>query len=341
MVKWTRSTPGIGLQQPPPGALAGVRLAGDQQHPQPVAHAVDRDHGAVVQLAHLARPGLGGDLHHRRAAALDRDGDAVLAPGRHAFHARRPAVAADGEPHRAGRVRDAEVFRHHTQLDAAPDDAEARRLDQPQAPVGFAGAAGQQGVEGRVDRRGVRHVVRLPVRQGDDAGEARARHLGQRPLQRREQARALVAGLRHLDDAEFEVGQAAGARFDGPPRRLDPCRAVADARAVARSTRSSAMSGRVSRVSSTRRGFPSASSSSANTPARSHAPARAAPEGRHEDEQRHRGERGQEPRRQDRGESRCRRGIAASQRASRQARAVPKPAKQTPASAVTRRSARR
>ena len=39
---------GVGLEQVAPGALAGMRLAGDQQHAQLVAHAVDRDDGAVV-----------------------------------------------------------------------------------------------------------------------------------------------------------------------------------------------------------------------------------------------------------------------------------------------------
>ena len=38
----------VGLQQVPPGALAGIGLAGDEQHPQPVAHAVDRDDRLVV-----------------------------------------------------------------------------------------------------------------------------------------------------------------------------------------------------------------------------------------------------------------------------------------------------
>ena len=33
----------VGLQQVPPGPLARIGLAGDEQHPQPVAHAVDRD----------------------------------------------------------------------------------------------------------------------------------------------------------------------------------------------------------------------------------------------------------------------------------------------------------
>ena len=54
----------VGLQQVPPGALARIGLARDQQHPQPVAHAVDRDDGGVVAVGELAR-----DLGASRSAA--------------------------------------------------------------------------------------------------------------------------------------------------------------------------------------------------------------------------------------------------------------------------------
>ena len=39
---------GVRLQEIAPHALAGMRLAGDKQHAQLVAHAVDVDHGAVA-----------------------------------------------------------------------------------------------------------------------------------------------------------------------------------------------------------------------------------------------------------------------------------------------------
>ena len=56
MVKWTRSTAGVGLEQVAPDPLARIGLARDQQHAQPVAHAVDRDERAVV-AGQLARAG--------------------------------------------------------------------------------------------------------------------------------------------------------------------------------------------------------------------------------------------------------------------------------------------
>ena len=58
---------GVRLQQVAPDALAGVRLAGDQQHAQVLAHALGRDDHAVVG---------GGQLAGRR---LELDLDDVLA----------------------------------------------------------------------------------------------------------------------------------------------------------------------------------------------------------------------------------------------------------------------
>src|SRR5262249_55859407 len=45
---------GVGFEQVAPGALARVRLAGYQQHPQLVAHPVDRHDGTVVDGRQLA-----------------------------------------------------------------------------------------------------------------------------------------------------------------------------------------------------------------------------------------------------------------------------------------------
>ena len=54
-----------------------MRLAGDQQHAQLVAHAIDRDHGAVVHLGELAASGEGLDLDDVRPGMRDRDVDAL------------------------------------------------------------------------------------------------------------------------------------------------------------------------------------------------------------------------------------------------------------------------
>ena len=170
------------------------------------------------------------------------------------------------------------------------------------AAVGLARSAGQQRVEGRVDRGRLRRVMRLAVGEGDDAGEARARHVRQRPLQRGEQARALVAGLRHLDGAELQLRQAARARLDRLPRRLDLRRAVADAGAVAAVHQQQRDIGpglpgfldeaRVGQGEQQQREHPGAQPRAA----------RAAPEGRHQRDRRQGAEGDQQPERQDGGE---------------------------------------
>ena len=61
---------GVGFQQVAPGALAGMRLAGDQQHAQILADAVDQRDGAVVGVGQLA------------VGAVDRQLDDVAAGAR-------------------------------------------------------------------------------------------------------------------------------------------------------------------------------------------------------------------------------------------------------------------
>ena len=83
---------GVGLQEVAPGALAGMRLAGDEQHAQILADAVEDGDGAVVGVGDLAlglvdrqfddvAPGVGDDdLERHRLAdhgALGRYGLAV------------------------------------------------------------------------------------------------------------------------------------------------------------------------------------------------------------------------------------------------------------------------
>ena len=52
-----------------------MRLAGHQQHAQLVAHAVDRDHGAVVDQRQFVLERRGLDLDDVRAGMLDVDLD--------------------------------------------------------------------------------------------------------------------------------------------------------------------------------------------------------------------------------------------------------------------------
>ena len=63
---------GVGLQQVAPDALAGVRLAGDQQHAQVLAHALGGDDRAVVGGGQLARRRLELDLDDVLAGVRER-----------------------------------------------------------------------------------------------------------------------------------------------------------------------------------------------------------------------------------------------------------------------------
>ena len=72
---------GVGLEQVAPGALAGMRLAGDQQHAQLVAHAVDRDHRAVVDLVSSFVERRGFDLDDVGTGVRDRHLDVDVVAG--------------------------------------------------------------------------------------------------------------------------------------------------------------------------------------------------------------------------------------------------------------------
>ena len=133
MVKCTRSTLASDFEQVAPGALAGMRLAGHQQHAQLVAHAVDRDHGAVVDRGELALQRRGLDLDDVRAGVRDRNLRVDGVAGRDGAAVQHLAVAADRD---LGRRRPRALV-----LDAIDDglrladDAEARRRHQHDAAV--------------------------------------------------------------------------------------------------------------------------------------------------------------------------------------------------------------
>ena len=203
-----------------------MRLARHQQHAQLVAHAVDRDHRAVVDLRELAFERRGLDLDDIRARMRDRHVD--LDVGAHGdgalFH--HVAVAPHGDLRRAdlgALILDAEA----DGLRLA-DDAEARRLRQHHAAVDLVAVAGDQRMQrrGKAERRRIgRHVVHAAVGDHDGAGDAVGRHVGQRRGQCREQPRAVGLAVRRarFGDAHFQAGNALEPLDQRSPRAASVC----------------------------------------------------------------------------------------------------------------------
>ena len=140
---------GVGLQQVAPGALARMRLAGDQQHAQLLADALDRQHGAVVDRGQLARQRLDLDLDDVRAAMLDPDRRARTAC--RCGRLRRP-ISSPSRRTVTTRVAGAAAL-HHLGADrlVLADDAEARRLQELDLPVALVRMAGDQRVQRRLE----------------------------------------------------------------------------------------------------------------------------------------------------------------------------------------------
>ena len=62
---------GVGLQKIAPHALALVRLARHQKHAQFVAHAFDRNDGAIVDVGKLVRQGRDFEFDDIRPGVID------------------------------------------------------------------------------------------------------------------------------------------------------------------------------------------------------------------------------------------------------------------------------
>ena len=129
----------------------------------------------------------------------------MLAAHGHRFLNGGGAVAPDGQPGSPRWVVQAQIIHRHAQFDRAADNAKAWRLDHPQPSIHLARAAGQQKVEGRIQRRGGGHVMHLAIAEGEHPGEAGARGLGQSAFQRGEEPSALIAALGHRHHAQFEI----------------------------------------------------------------------------------------------------------------------------------------
>ena len=210
MVKWISSTDGIGLQQVAPGALARIGLAGDQQHLEPVAHAVDREHRRVVDEGQLLVGFCTSISNTVWPPCTMSSGTLCGLPMTASMLGDLLAVAADGDLCDALR-RAAEVVDLEGDVDALADQAKGRRLRDDDAAVLAGGIAGHGEMHRRGDAelaRGRRHVVHLAVGHQHEAGKALLRNVGQRLAHGVEQLGALlgmIAAALGLHHAQLEV----------------------------------------------------------------------------------------------------------------------------------------
>ena len=207
----------VGFQEIAPHALALVRLAGDEQHAQFVANALDRDDRLVVEGRQLARDRRRLELENVRARMVDRRRDPEGLSDRGADRGERLPVAAHGQRRRLARTAAVD----HAQGDrlVLADDAEARRLDELDAAVALFRMPCDEDMQRRVetqraDRGG--NVVRDSVGDDDRPADAFGRRVAQRGPQRREQLGALIVRIiaRGLDEMRFHVVERAEPLFE-------------------------------------------------------------------------------------------------------------------------------
>ena len=72
----------VGLQNVTPGAFAGVRLAGYEEHAESIANAVDDERCAIVVERELLWSGFDLNLDDVRSAVIDWDVEPLIAPDR-------------------------------------------------------------------------------------------------------------------------------------------------------------------------------------------------------------------------------------------------------------------
>ena len=215
----------VGFQDVAPDALAGMRLARDEQHAQPVAHAVDDDRGAVVRQRQFLRPGLGLDFQNVRAAVIDRDRQRHVAPDRHHHRMRRAAVLAPGDaslPFRRRVLPSGGAGRSSTRTvsgSSLPTSPKLGALRDREPAVMFVPVSREQHVQRRAQfagggvRRRPGTSCTCPSVIMTISGEALARHIGQAAAQRGEQLGAVAAAARLVlagaHDPHIEVAFAA------------------------------------------------------------------------------------------------------------------------------------
>ncbi len=226
----------IGFQEVAPDPLARVRLARDEQHPQPVAHPVDLDDRRIVAVCQLVGRGRDLKLQHVHAPVRQRHRQLQILAHRDGEGLRFAPVDRDHEIRRCPRrgrdlslILDPKRERH-----GLAQNGEGRRVADHEPPIPVLLVAGQQHMERRGHLRRELEIVDLPVGDEDGARHPRPRLFGQGLGERGHHQRALVAlAVAHPDHAQLGVAERPNLGFDGGQRRGTLVRPVADALACA------------------------------------------------------------------------------------------------------------
>jgi hypothetical protein len=202
---------GVGLEQVAPGALAGMRFAGNQEHAQVLADAIDDGDSAVVGVGEFALDRIDREFDDVAPGARDRHLQRRRLAYIGALYRNKLAVDRDADIDRAAFVAGGDDAIGH--VERLADDAEARRVLEADAAVALVLVAGNQGMQWRVEAGScLGSVVDLAVSDHDRTGDARRRHVAEGAFQRAEQAGfgALVGGVRaaRLDDPHVELLEA-------------------------------------------------------------------------------------------------------------------------------------
>ena len=201
---------GVGAQEIAPAALARMRLAGDEQNLQTVAHAFDCHDRLVVGEREFARSRRDLQLHDIGAAMLDahRDIDDVAGHGTE----RRQQLAVPMHGNRGARAVSARVDNARANCLILPDDAKARRLNKLDAAITLLLAPRDERMQRRPEPERLGFggdIVNDAVRNEYGGADAFRRNVLQRFGQRAKQFGAVIAAgvIRRADETCFHVGK--------------------------------------------------------------------------------------------------------------------------------------
>ena len=226
---------GVGFQQIAPHSFARMRLAGDQQHPELVAHALDVDHGAIAVGGDFAFDRRDFELNHVRARMVDRRLHIDPLPDLGVDRRDRFAVAPHRELDRLAVVGAVKNAGFDDLIFA--DNAVARRLNELDTPLPLAFVTGDQRMQRRVEAkrsRGLRNVVRVAVGDDDRAADPVGRRIGERAPQSSEQFGPFGFGFvaRGFDDPQIDVSKRLEPRLELVARFVCLLRPLADVLAL-------------------------------------------------------------------------------------------------------------